>query len=96
MAGASSILAAIILVSPNLLAKPIMDFTGVPWLDSRIKDHVNLFKGATLCLRVCEEHLEGHDGTEDPENNIGFPLDVVEGGGDKVRQCKVENPVGGG
>lgn len=96
MAGTGSILATVTHVTLNLLVKPIMDFTGIPWLDIRVKDYINLLKSATLCLWVCEKHLEGHDGTEDPENDIGFPLDVVKGWGDKVRQCKVENPVGGG
>jgi len=95
MACASSVLVISIHVSLNLLAEFIMDLIGVPWLHIRVKNGIDLLKGATLCLRICEEHLEEHDGTKDPEDNIGFPLDIMESRRDKVRQCKVENPVCG-
>lgn len=40
--------------------------------------------------------MESHGSAEYPENNIGLPLNIVEGRCHKVSQSKIENPVGGG
>jgi hypothetical protein len=37
--------------------------------------------------------VESHHKTEDSEDNISFPLDVMEGRCDEVSKSKVEDPV---
>lgn len=40
--------------------------------------------------------MDGHCSAEDTEEDVNFPLDVLECGGDEVSECKVEDPVGSG
>ena len=80
----------------NLFSEYVSDLVSAPWLDIRLKDEVDLFERPAHSLRIHEEHVESHDSAEYAENNIGLPLNIVEGWCHKVSQSKVENPVGGG
>lgn len=95
MAGTTTLLLGThILVALNFLTKYILYFVSVPWLDIGLENHVNFFKRTTHSLRVHEEHVERHDCTENSENDVSLPLDVVEGWCHEVCKGKVEDPVG--
>lgn len=75
----------------KLIFKPILDEVSTPRLDIGVKNHVNFFKSATRRFGVQKEDMKRHGKTEDGEDDISSPLDVVKGRRHKVGQCKVEN-----
>lgn len=77
----------------NLLAKSAMDLARLPRLRIRVEHQINFLERPLRRLGIQEEHVDCHDGTKHAEDDVGLPLDVGKGRGDKVRQCKVEDPV---
>lgn len=77
----------------NLFGEDVLHLVTTPRLDVSIKEDVNLLERATCGLRVCEEDVHGHHSTENAEDDVRPPLNVVEGRCDKVRDRKVENPI---
>lgn len=77
----------------NLFFKYVLDLSGTPGFDIRIKDKIYFFEGSPCRFRISEENLESHRKTENSEDNICPPLDVGKSGCHEVRESKVENPV---
>lgn len=68
----------------NFLSKFIVNCFRPPWLDIRIKHHVNLLQRPTCSFWVRKEDMESHRKAEDSKDNVRLPLDVMECRGDKV------------
>lgn len=63
----------------------------------RIRKHIlDLLERLARRLGEREEDVHEHGEVEDAEDDVGFPLDVFEGGRDEVAEGEVEGPVGGG
>ena len=60
------------------------------------EDVVDLFECLASRFGEHEEHMHEHGGAEDAEDDVGLPLDVLEGWWNKVAKSEVESPVGGG
>jgi hypothetical protein len=85
-----------LLAALNLFSEYVSDLVSAPWLHIRLEDEIDLFERPAHSLRIHEEHVERHDSAEYTEDNVGLPLNVVEGWCHEVSQSKIENPVGGG
>lgn len=77
----------------HILGKLIMNLIRAPGHSRRIKHRINLLKRSPRCLGVRQEDMDGHDGAEDGEDDVGAPLDVCESWRDEVCECEVEGPV---
>lgn len=66
-----------------------------PCGDLGVPHHRDLLKSLALGLGEQEVDVDSHDGAEDTEDDVGLPGDVLECGGDKHGQGKVEDPVCG-
>lgn len=96
MASTADVFGITLFAALNLFTKHVPNFVSPPWLDIGLKHQVDLFEGPSHRLGVREKHMYSHHTAEDTENNVGFPLDVMESGRHKISQSEVEDPVGGG
>jgi hypothetical protein len=66
----------------------VVDF-GLPGRNAFHEHLLDVFKGLSSCLGEQEECVNCHRRTENAEDYVDPPLDVDEGGRDKVRQSEV-------
>lgn len=60
------------------------------------EDGLDVLEGLTGGLGEHEKYMNEHGSTEDTEDDVDLPLDVLEGRGDEPTQSEVEGPVEGG
>lgn len=84
-----------LLVLFNLFTKDILDLVRPPRFHIRVEYVIDLFKRPSSSLGVHEKDVASHHRAENAEDDVGFPLNVGEGRGDKVSECEVEDPISG-
>ena len=69
---------------------------GLPGRNLSIPHHFNLLKSLTLSFREHEVDMDGHNNTENKENNVSSPGNVLEGSRNEHGKGKMKDPVGTG
>jgi hypothetical protein len=54
--------------------------------------HTNFFKRLLTRFREHKEYLNTHGNAENSKDNIGLPLDILEGGRDEERESEIKGP----
>jgi hypothetical protein len=54
--------------------------------------HTNFFKRLLTSFREHQEYLNTHSDAENTKDNIGLPLDILEGGWNEEREGKIKCP----